>query len=146
MSAVTHQFDDLNRIMEGIHALFKRWKATDTFCPPLDDQGLEHAKLAIHEWVANLVQHAEFEDRTPSVSLTLISEGQRLRCTIVDNSNGFDIDRYLNVDGEVLKTFPERGMGLFLLKACADELSYRRSEQGQQRIEFYIAAEHNTDG
>ena len=125
--------------MEDIHDLFKRWKARNTFCPPLSDEGLEHAKLAIHEWVANLVQHADFADRDPEVSLILVAEGERLRCTVVDNSDGFDIDKYLHVDGEVLKTFPERGMGLFLLKACADELSYRRTERHRQRLEFYIA-------
>ena len=125
--------------MESIHALFKRWKEQDTFSPPLTDTGLEHAKLAIHEWVANLVQHANFADRSPEICLILVTEGPRLRCTIIDNSNGFEISEHLNVELEMLKTFPERGMGLFLLKACADELSYRRTEQGQQRLEFYIA-------
>ena len=125
--------------MDCIHDLFKRWKEKDTFSPPLTNTGLEHAKLAIHEWVANLVQHADFADRDPEVCLILVTEGNRLRCTIIDNSNGFEITEHLDVDGEVLKTFPERGMGLFLIKACADELSYRRTEQGRQRLEFYIA-------
>ena len=143
MSTVTRRFRDLDGIIDDVHELFDACGERDTFCPPLTEHGLERARLAVHEWLANLVQHAEFDDREPEVTLNISTEQQRLRCTIEDNSKGFDIGPHLETMPGVLETFPERGMGFMMLKSLTADLSYRRCEDKDRYcLDFFVDPKH----
>ena len=139
--AVLHRFADLDTMIDELHALFKEWDERGTFYPPVDALALERARLATHEWLANLVQHADFAERSPEVLLCCRVCDDRLGFTIEDNSSGFDISRRNGSGPDILKVFPERGMGLAFVERCTEDLSYREVDDGRHVMEFYVATE-----
>lgn len=138
MSTVTRRFQGFDALIDDTHDLFDTCQENGTFSPPLSTNGLERVRLAVHEWLANLVQHADFACREPWVELTISSKQQRLHCIIEDNSEGFDIDPHLEAPPDILKTYPERGMGLMMLKSSTAELSYRQMEEKRYCLEFFV--------
>ncbi|MDX1546254.1 MAG: ATP-binding protein [Rhodothermales bacterium] len=140
MDAQTHHFRNLDTVIDQVHGLFDAWE--ELLPPRIDVNLLYQLKLAVHEWLANLVQHANFETEAPDVSLTVEPDGDRLRCVIEDNSDGFVLDAHLEIEPEYLDSLPERGMGLLILKICTEKLEYQRSEYGGfNRLAFYVSAE-----
>lgn len=137
MPVERHCFSDLNTIIDRIHSLFEAWESRNHQCEREKDT-LCRAKLAVHEWVANLIQHAAFGEH-PEIWLELRARPRAIECVIEDNSDGFDLAGELNVRERILEAFPERGMGLLLLQACAEDLSYARNAAGRQRLAFRVA-------
>lgn len=135
-----HSFTDLSTVIDQVHALFDQWEAHVETLGGLDLATLHHTKLAVHEWLANLVQHADF-GAAPRIVLALATDGANLHCTIEDNSTGFDLNAQIADRHQTLNTFPERGMGLLILQACAQKLSYAHLPDGRHRLEFTVAAE-----
>ncbi len=141
-----YQFCDLDTVVDEVHTLFEVWEGDHTLAPPLDDFSLQVMKLAVHEWIANLVQHADFEARAPQIAFAVIPNGRRVRCVIEDNSAGFDFERQLG-DQEVAvrSTTRERGRGLLMMIACTEDMRYEappatRDADRRQRLEFWISA------
>ena len=99
---------------------------------------LLHLQLAAHEWLANLVQHAEFDGRAPHIHLALEEHAGDIACAIEDNSDGFDLDEALRKRRAHLSPLPERGMGLLILFACAAEIQYRR-QPGRNQLRFVVS-------
>lgn len=143
MDSITHRFSDPDTLIDRVHALFEQWEAEHTFAYLLDAAALHRLKLAVHEWLANLIQHADFRDRTPTVAITLRPGHTQIACIIEDNSEGFDLDGHLSARREVLDAFPERGMGLLMIKSCTDNLSYRRLDDACHRLEFSVSADQD---
>lgn len=100
-----------------------------------------HLQLAVHEWLANLVQHARFSAGPPHVQLTVDEDGDAVACTIEDNSEGFNLDEALEKRRQGLSPLPERGMGLLILFACASEIQYDRNRAGRNRLHFVVSSE-----
>ncbi len=144
MDSQTHRFQDLDTIIDQVHALFDTWEGDEYLPPTVNVATLYQLKLAVHEWLANLVQHANFESETTDVTLKVEPAGDRLYCAIEDNSDGFVLDFHLNIEPEYLDSLPERGMGLLILKICTEDLSYQRNEfEERNRLEFYVSAEQD---
>lgn len=137
MATESHRFEDLESMIDQVHRLFDKWEQ-DWLCANGSRESLYRAKLAVHEWLANLVQHAQFPEK-PEVLLKVKREEGDLECVIEDNSNGFDLAGQMQSRHKLAEAFPERGMGLLLLQACAQDLSYRRVEEGRQRLRFRVA-------
>ena len=137
-----HRFRNLETIIDEIHALFAHWAEADTFAPTLDAFALEVLKLTVHEWVANLVQHATFTQQA-EISLTVSSADGKVRCTIDDNSEGFDFHAQLDIQDDHVRAdqAPDRGRGLLMMIACTEDLSYRTTPGGTQRLAFWFARE-----
>ncbi len=136
MTSERYRFNDLNSMIDQVHALFDRWDDVE----PATDYASERwylAKLAVHEWLANLVQHAQFPDE-PEVWLEVNRDGSSLECVIEDNSEGFDLAGQMRTRSRIADAFPERGMGLLLLHACAHDLTYLRRDDGWQRLRFRV--------
>ncbi|MEL6445293.1 MAG: ATP-binding protein [Bacteroidota bacterium] len=135
-----HRFTDLDSVIDEVHGLFSHWQEAGTFEPSLSSFMLEVVKLAVHEWVANLVQHAQFGGTAPEIALSMWPGADRLRCTIEDNSQGFDLQRQLTLQTLHLTGHkpPERGRGLLMVMACTNDLSYTTTSEGRQRLEFWI--------
>jgi serine/threonine-protein kinase RsbW len=103
---------------------------------------LYQVKIAVHEWLANLVQHANFEDETTEVSMRIERMDNRIFCAIEDNSDGFVLDEHLEIEPEYLESLPERGMGLLILKICTEDLLYKSGDfEDNNRLEFYVSAD-----
>ena len=136
------RFHDLDRIVDEVHALFDLWIEEDAFGDVLDAFGMYVMKLAVHEWIANLVQHAAFPGRTPEIVVTVCTETDALRCIIEDNSDGFDFHNQLDRQTrQVQGAEPsDRGRGLLMMIACTEDLAYETAEEGRQRLAFAIRA------
>ena len=143
MDHITHRFSDPRTLIDRVHSLFERWERDQTLSPTLDADSLHRLKLAVHEWLANLVQHSSFDSRIPEVTLTMCLENGCVRCTIDDNSEGFDLDGHLSANNAVLNAFPERGMGLLMIKSCTERLSYQKLQDGHHRLEFCVAPDQD---
>ena len=141
MELEKHRFSGLDTIIDRMHALFDEWEEQRTLHPPLDEDTLQQMRLAVHEWIANLVQHANFDTRPPEVVLDVCRNGNHVQCIIEDNSEGFVLDDQLRAREDVLNAFPERGMGLLMIRACTEDLSYRRLDANWHRLEFCISAD-----
>ncbi|MDX1438284.1 MAG: ATP-binding protein [Rubricoccaceae bacterium] len=135
-----HRFIHLDSVIDDVHSLFEEWIESRVYANTLDEFGLLVLKLAVHEWVANLVQHAIFSKESTEIILRVYDDSQTLRCIVEDNSEGFDfrsqIDAQTDALGEPEST--ERGRGLLMLIACTEDISYETADSGLQRLEFTI--------
>jgi serine/threonine-protein kinase RsbW len=140
MESVKQRFRDLSTVIDGVHAVFDQWPEED-MSPAIDAATVHRTRLAVHEWIANLVQHSNFSNRIPDITLDLWSEGEKLICVIEDNSDGFDLDAHLVTAQEELESLPERGMGLLMLQACATDLFYGQISDGKYRLKFSVRSD-----
>lgn len=145
-----YRFRDLGRVVDDVHALFDQWGKEGRFADTLDPSAVEVLRLAVHEWVANLVQHAAFGRRRPEIRLRVERAGRAapgLRCVIEDNSDGFDFASQVSRQ-ERLVGAPEpseRGRGLLMLLACAEDLTYEPAGKRRQRLAFRILPHPEAD-
>lgn len=140
MAAETHSFTNLDAIIDQVHQLFDQWEAQAAFIPPLDLETLQQLRLAIHEWMANLVQHADFGDRPPDISIHVWPDGDHLRCHIDDNATTFQLaDELKRREAALVNPFPERGMGLLMLQACTQGLVYQNLSSDRNRLAFRVS-------
>ena len=154
MEPVSHRFRNLSTCIDELHELFDAWTSANPFAPILGAYGLEVTRLALHEWIANLVQHADFSTRAPLVEIVLEPHQERLRCRIADNSSGFDFSHQLAVQRAMVRSGfahgspPERGRGLMMLAAFTEGLAYANTDLPgdappdalRQHVEFWIAS------
>jgi serine/threonine-protein kinase RsbW len=141
MEVTRQSFKQLDAVIDELHGLFDGWEREGALLSHLDPDTIQLFRLAVHEWVANLVQHADFGSRSPVVVLDVIPNGRRVRCIIEDNSEGFPLDEKLVTQRLALKPFPERGMGLLMLNAATEYFEYSLADNGHQRLEFTVSAD-----
>ena len=136
----TFVFQDLDRVTDQIHDAFDAWTADRSFAPVLGRDGVEVLRLAVHEWVANLVQHAHFPDGV-RIELDVRAEGDGVRCVLVDTSVGFDLATQIEHQQAILDAPApsERGRGLLMLVTSTDDLTYAPAgPDGPQRLAFLV--------
>ena len=141
MESVKQRFCELSTLVEGVHQIFDQLCGDSGGYACLDEDTFYRAKLAAHEWAANLVQHASFDNRKPEVDVDVWPNGNKIECVFEDNSDGFDLDSILEQRSNGLGPLPERGMGLLMLSACTSELSYEKTEGGLYRLRFSVHSE-----
>ena len=78
MKSTRQRFKDLERVIDEVHSLFAHWESAGIFSPTFDQDRVHLMKLAVHEWLANLVQHADFSGRDPEILLDLQPNGSRV--------------------------------------------------------------------
>ena len=141
----TRDYTDLNRALDDVQPLLNDWtrRLEDGSTPMPSTEHLRYARLVLHEWIANLLQHAGFSDRAPSISIHLSTENRHVYCSVVDNSTGFDLEHHLPAQEDAVESFPERGMGLRIIDACTDTLTYTSIEAGRHRFAFSIPSDHD---
>ena len=131
-----------DRFVDALHAQFDAWEDDGALVDAIGPDGLAVLRLAAHEWVANLVQHAAFAGQ-PELSLGLEVLADGVRCEISDSSRGFDFVEQVD-EQQVLLDEPapsERGRGLLMLVSCAEDLAFRRAADGvMQQIGFTVRA------
>jgi len=141
MEVTRQHFMELHRVIDELHGLFEEWERADALLSYLDPDTIQLFRLAVHEWVANLVQHADFSNREPNITLNVIPNGRRVRCVIEDNSEGFPFPEQIDVQRNALTPFPERGMGLLMLNAATEYFEYSETEDGCRRLEFTVSSD-----
>jgi len=143
MTALTRTYNDLDRALDEVRPVLDEWVAEqDADTAPRDDT-VHYTQLVLHEWIANLMQHARFGNRSPAIQITASTRDRHISCVVIDNSEGFDLEERLSVDEDATDDFPERGMGLRIINACTNQLSYTSTESGRHRLEFTIPADQD---
>ena len=142
MNVLTKKYTDLDRAIDEVQSLSKSWSAA-RLNGSLDDETIQCTSLVLHEWIANLHQHADFRDDPPMVEVRLSQQEHRVYCSVTDNSEGFELDAHFPTEDDHLEPLPERGMGLRIIKTCTDDLSYTQTNDGLYRFEFIIPADHD---
>ena len=87
-----HYFRNLDTIIDDVHGLFDTLEQQLVESPTLALEALHTAKMAVHEWVANIVQHSDFSEKEPEIGVCLSQRDERLYCMIEDNSVGFEFE------------------------------------------------------
>lgn len=129
------RFSDLDAAVTDVQAHFQQRIESSSSA----EDALCRLQLAVHEWMANLVRHACFGERTPDVHLHIWKQKGRFRCTIEDNSDGFDFDMQLKQQAQdTAASLPERGMGLLLLKASTERAEYVPLEERLNRLHLSV--------
>ena len=134
----THAFTDLDRAVDDFHAVADGWDADRSMVEALGADGLHVLRLTVHEWIANLVQHASFPD-APEIVVAVEADGDVVRCAIEDTSVGFDFAAQIESQRSILDAPApsERGRGLLMLVSCAEDLDFRPASEGvRQRLAF----------
>mgnify|MGYP006191853507 CR=1 FL=1 len=139
MVALTYQFSALDTVVEEAHVFFE--PLLSDAAGPVRASMMLHLQLAVHEWLANLVQHARFPTGSPEISLAIDEQDEAVVCVVEDNSDGFDLEEALRNRREGLSPLPERGMGLLILFACAREIHYDRHREGKNTLRFVVSDE-----
>lgn len=101
-----------------------------------------YVQLVVHEWIANLMRHATFAD-TPRISVRVLLHHNSAQCDITDNSYGFDFESVLSTMGAHAAPLPESGMGLRIIDACTDGVSYHRASALHHRFTASIPYDHD---
>ena len=137
-----HHFTRLDHAIDEVHALFDAWDETGALKASLDEDGASVLRLAVHEWVANLVQHAAFP-LGPVITVEIKPEARTVQCIIEDSSVGFDFASQVEQQHAILDAPApsERGRGLLMLITCTEALSFQPAAPGvRQRIAFRVRA------
>lgn len=131
------RFSDLHAAVDDVQTHFQQRMDRNG-----ETEALCRLKLAVHEWMANLVRHARFGDCAPDVHVRVWQENGHFRCIIEDNSNGFDFDSKLAQQAaltEASPTLPEGGMGLLLLKASTEHAEYTPTDEERNRLHLAVS-------
>ncbi len=142
MTAFTKKYTDLDCAIDEVQTLSDERPAA--WCNgDVDDETFHCACLVLHEWIANLHQHAQFEDVPPTVEIQLSCQDRQVFCSVTDNSEGFELDPHLPDKDDDFGSLPERGMGLRIIESCTDDFSYTPTENGLHCFEFIIPSDHD---
>jgi serine/threonine-protein kinase RsbW len=134
MSDAVLRYCNLSTVAGEVQAFFADRIASANGAAP---DSLLHLQLAVHEWVANLVQHADFSGRDVLITLSLERTEAGYRVAIADTSAGFDFEERLEQRRRELTRLPERGMGLLMVHAAATDIRYER-DGTTNTLSFYV--------
>ena len=143
MTVLAREYTDLDRALDEVRSVLEEWVHEQDEAVTPSDESVRYTQLVLHEWIANLLQHADFAGRSPTIQIRLSAENRHVTCVVIDNSEGFDLTERLPFEEEAMDELPERGMGLRIINACTNHLSYTSTESGRQRFEFSIPADHD---
>ncbi len=135
-----HTFHEIDGVIDEVHGLFDGWVRESASAANGERYGLLVMKLAVHEWIANLVQHASFKVQPPYIRLVISLNDAGLHCLIEDNSEGFDFHAQIEEQSRRLSdpVPSERGRGLLMMLACAEDLVYEARGNGVQHLQFVV--------
>jgi len=143
MSVLAKEYSDLDHALDEVRSVIEQWSSSFEDAAELHGETIQYTQLVLHEWIANLLQHGDFDGRTPSIRIRLAIEQAQVRGAVEDNSAGFDLASRLPTEEDAFDELPERGMGLRIIDACTDHLAYDSTDEGLYRFEFSIPADHD---
>lgn len=116
---------DAAHCIRKLHASMEGWG---------DSDGWHLLRLALHEWTANMLQHATFGPRRPRLTISVKETGRRIEAIVEDNSDGFEFHA---VPKAQFQELPDRGMGVTLVRMCSNQVEYDR-QPGKNTLFFTI--------
>lgn len=125
-------------MVDQVHEFIGKWEA-DNDNPP---EGIL-LRIALQEWISNLLQHADFGRKEMEVILDMWREGSIVKCVVEDNSAGFALDETPS-DPNGIDAAGERGRGLWMIREVATEgLNYEPLDDGRFRLTMSIGNNHD---
>ena len=101
-------------------------------CVGMEDRTLKKMILALEEAVVNIVNYSEAKFIGMTISC---GDTQRLSITLSDDGIAFDPTAQAEVDTTaVIAQRQIGGLGIALLRQIADEVRYRRTEEGENEL------------
>jgi anti-sigma regulatory factor (Ser/Thr protein kinase) len=88
--------------------------------------------LAIDEAVANIMEHGRLPRGGDEIEVSIEVADDRIVADILDN--GIPFDPTLSGKTPNRDSYPRRGFGLYLIHMVADEVVYRRTDEGRNRL------------
>jgi len=119
---------DLNEMQQSLLLVEK---CLEAFVPKLDPQLHYKATFVSEEILTNLARHADFEKRTPDVSLNLDTRKQEtLLLTFRDNAKSFNLLDHPDpeIGGDIEET-ELGGLGIYLTKQYAKDIQYCHEDE-----------------
>ena len=106
-------------------------------CSPLGVEAYGDMEVCVVEAVNNAIAHAYRHQIGFQVEATITLHPDRICFEISDFGSAIEefAPRTLEFDPQVVDSIPESGMGLFIISAIMDEVSYR-SEKGRNTLSF----------
>jgi serine/threonine-protein kinase RsbW len=86
-----------------------------------------HLNLVLTEAMSNAIEHSQPAEQARTVRVCILIEGDELHIYVHDQGQGFDLE---SVPPPDFDEPPERGRGLFLIRALMDGVVYRKTECG----------------
>lgn len=86
-----------------------------------------HLNLVLTEAATNAICHANEEDPSKKLRITIAISETRLSMKVYDQGEGFDIDSYAT---SIVKDTAERGRGIQLICRLMDNVQYRELSDG----------------
>lgn len=102
----------------------------------LNDDIYGNIMISVTEAVNNAIHHGNGQDKSKSVSITLLLDDNQIKFTVIDEGSGFDFNNLPD------PTAPENidkigGRGIFLMKNLADEVHFINDGREVELV-FYI--------
>jgi len=100
----------------------------DNYLNSVDEKSKFKVMFIAEELLTNLVRHANFKDKTPSISFNIeFDKKGKLEIECRDNAEAFDFSEHKDPDIDAkLKDRELGGLGIYLVKKYAQELEYKR--------------------
>ncbi|MFA5699715.1 MAG: ATP-binding protein [Desulfuromonas sp.] len=86
-----------------------------------------HINLVLTEAMANAIKHANKNDPTKDVHISINLSGDQLLIKVYDQGQGFDIS---TADLQTPDPALDHGRGVFLIRSLMDSVTYSRCEAG----------------
>lgn len=98
----------------------------------LDEEGVWQLELAVNEAVSNIIKHAYLGRKGQSIQIEADAFTDRFIVSIYHWGKSFDPPE--SVPLPPLDYSRERGLGLFFIDNCVDEINYSRDDSGKNSI------------
>jgi serine/threonine-protein kinase RsbW len=98
----------------------------------VDEEGVWQLELAVNEAVSNIIKHAYIGRKDQTIQIEADAFADRFIVTIFHWGKAFDPPE--SVPLPTLDYSRERGLGLFLINNCVDEVNYSRDNSGKNSI------------
>lgn len=94
----------------------------------MDEDEVRAVELAVFEGLSNIVRHAYCFDSSRRIEVELEVGEEFCEVTLIDEGEEFDPCQIppLSVDYRDLRSLPEGGMGIHIMREAMDEVGYSR--------------------
>ncbi len=92
--------------------------------------------VAVNEGLSNIVRHS-YKNAPGAIRVIMVCSQGALKVTLIDNGPGFDPTIVPTPDTNLpLEKRPFGGMGVHMMRAFCDELTYRKDANGGNELTF----------
>ncbi len=130
-SAASHVFHD---VTVGDLDQIRRYVRETAVAHGADKAALDELIVAVNEAVVNIVRHG-YQNEPGEIEVTVVCSKEAVEVILLDYAAGFDPTMVPSADTTLpLVQRPLGGMGVHMMRAFCDQLSYRRDPGGANEL------------